>query len=83
MIGVLEVETTDSFKKRKKLMESGINEEDTNKDIEYTEVKVHFSKNMLGEFYKFEEYLLTYVNGKRYDFLYDEELHAQMAAIHS
>lgn len=80
MVGQIKVQTSDSFYKTLEMKEQGIDRKEEDKDFLITDV--HFGKNQVGEFYRFEDVIIIYISGSRYDFLWDETLYDKLVAIH-
>lgn len=80
MTAQIKVQTSDSFYKNQKKIELGT--EVTEEDKEFIICEFHFGKSQVGEFWVFEDVILCYVSGSRYDFIYNEELYEKLKMIH-
>lgn len=80
MKGIIKIETSKSFYEGLKKESLGIEVKEDDK--EYQETEVHFSKDRLGEFYKYEDIIVTIIGGKRYDLRYNDKLYEKMCAIY-
>lgn len=79
MRGKIRILTSESAEKFRQATELNTEFKDSDKAYEISEV--FFAKHELNEFYRFEDYIITYINGTKYDFLYEEELYNKMCAI--
>lgn len=81
MQGIIEYETERSLENNKARYNRGETVPDDERD--FMEVPIHFDKRMLGEFFTTDKYIFSWINGRKYLLLYDEDLYNEMCTVHS